>query len=103
MDDQQFLNKYRASKKKYAKRVKKYGDPYKNRKKIARDRIVKTVGTTVGTTLAIYGSYKLSKVAIKKGSDIYYKTHDLVTKSGNIILSPNHYSVIKDTTKMLKK
>ena len=30
MNDQQFMNKYKVSKKVYQKRVKKYGDPYKH-------------------------------------------------------------------------
>lgn len=31
MNDQEFMNKYKTSKKTYYKRVKKYGDPYKHR------------------------------------------------------------------------
>ena len=31
MNDQEFMNKYKTSKKTYQKRVKKYGDPYKHR------------------------------------------------------------------------
>ena len=30
MNDQEFLNKYQTSKRRYAKRVEKYGDPYMN-------------------------------------------------------------------------
>lgn len=53
MDDKQFRSKYQVSKKTYAKRVEKYGDPYKNRDKIARDAVVKGVAVGVAAVAAV--------------------------------------------------
>lgn len=53
MSDRQFRGKYQVGKKEYAKRVKKYGDPYANRKKIQRDMVVKGVGTGLAVAAGV--------------------------------------------------
>lgn len=86
LDDNQFKNKYKTTKDVYAKRVEKYGDPYKRAKsvKVGIDTI-KTGAKTAGAVMAISGTVKLASVSydkIKSGRSVAWQVLDTM---GNIV------------------
>lgn len=86
MDDAQFMNKYSVSKKRYAKRVEKYGDPYKN-----------SLLAKAGKKLNTNNQHKINKLQQKRNK--YEKTmkseidsfngyeKGIYDKKGNMLLS----------------
>lgn len=63
----------------------------------AKKKTKKEAIRNTAVILGSIGAYKIRKAAINK----YLNTHDIKMPNGTIILSPNHYSTVKDTVKGL--
>lgn len=72
MDDKQFKSKYHTSKKTYAKRVNKYGDPYKNSPmaKIGKSNILKNASKILYAGLIGSSAYAIGSKYIRDNKQI---------------------------------
>lgn len=130
LTDDEFMRKYSGSKRGYAKRVAKYGDPYKHNtlgralakskfgertmkrafdtKRNTRKMAVKAAGDILLKNSKLYvGSQVLGKAATALGSE---RTGELIKKLGNVAIavntvksSVNAYRDIKTSNEYLKK
>lgn len=101
LDDKQFRQKYKTTKDVYAKRVAKYGDPYKNSPLVKTAKTMnkvsksmkeplKAAAYTASVFMAVHGAKTLADIAssqIKSGKNVSWQVLDAV---GNEVYT--HYT-----------